>query len=508
MANTVGAFIRRGTAGPLTAGPDAGDMVFVVLQANRGPVNVPTLVTSPGRFTAAFGGPTTFSDGKRYSTGHELVQLLFTKGVRKITVLRVVGDSATLGGVELMDGETVPAACLLVNGKGEGSWVEDYEVHISEGTRADTFKLSIYTAGGEAAGDEPIEVHDNLTMAGDDLARVSDASDLVTLDGLSANIPANGTFLLNATTPGVDDNEPEAAEIVGTDVDGVKTGLKCLRRRSLGRGFVMAPDLDHDDLVRDELRLQTEAFFRVYMASGPAGLTPAAAITDAHKVRAFNVAYHYPRLQVVDAYTKERKTVPASAHVVADWLRVIGTKGPAKAPAGRDFRLDFVRGLEARSNGEALVDEGVAELLVANGVNPLWDRDGTGPKVWGARSTSDDPAWIYLHDAYLWCLISSNMQAMLDRETYESDNNGLLFSRINGGMRLFMLDLHNQGAFYGKAPLEGEDPSEEHAFATRCDADMLTAQDKNTGILRAEIWFKSALTAETILCTVAKRVNE
>ena len=69
-----------------------------------------------------------------------------------------------------------------------------------------------------------------------------------------------------------------------------------------------------------------------------------------------------------------------------------------------------------------------------------------------------------------------------------------------------MSQLANLRAFRGETPLPGEDPDPEvHAFGVACNEDMLSDDDKNNGVVRTEVWYRPAGTAETIYSRVAKR---
>src|SRR5690554_4495156 len=506
MANQVGVQISRSVAGPLSFGADSGDSLFIALLAERGPSDVPTLVTGMSRFDALFGGATPFVVGTAYSVGYEVLQRYFAKGGTRAYVLRLVGTNALGAHVELADQAGAPVDTLRVVAKGEGTWANGFDIVIAAGTRADTFKLTVVDGAGHTR-----EAFDSLTMSATQLARVSEQSAYIRLEDLASataapdNQPAPGTYVLGSTQAGVDDNAPAFGDIVGTEVSGVKTGLKAFRSSVYGRGFLVAPDLDADQTVRDEMLSQSEAYFRVCLSSAAAGSSPSTAITDKAGFEAFNALTYYPRPIVEDRLTGELKSIPAVGHIVADWLKAIEQKGPGKAPAGAEFKIDFVRGLETHSNGQPLVDAGVAETLLANGINPLWDRDGQGARCWGGRSSAEDAAWQFAHAGYLWCRIAHAVQGALNQLVYEVAD-ALFFSQIRMGVRAYLVDMHRQGAFAGAVPgaAEQADPAV-HAFAVKCDESLLSDADRANGIVRVEIWFRPAGVAETIKVELSKQ---
>jgi uncharacterized protein len=505
MGDRIGARTTRATAGPLPAPSALADSFFCALLAERGPANVPTLITSLARFEAVFGQATRFADGARASIGYEVLKRYFEVGGRRAWVLRIVGAGAATAELDLEDRAGAPLDTLTVKAKGPGKWIEGYKVIVADGAQAGTFKLTVQTAGSVT-----LETWDNITLTVQGLARVNDGSayiELVNLGSATAapdNRPATGTFTFTAGEGGVDDNAPAAAAIVGTDSGSTKTGLKAFRRRMYGRGFVCAPDLDSDATVKAELKAQTEAFFRILLTSSAAGASSATAITDrTTNLDAFNAGYYYPRRVAQNTFADRLEAIPLVGEIAALWASVVQRVGPGKAPAGADFSIGGT--LETGAGGQPLVDEGVAEVLVANGINPVWDRNGSGAKVWGARAASADAAWRYLHAAYLWCLIGDTFQTMLDGLTYDIAD-GLFFTQVRQSLRAVLVDLHRARAFRGELPPEGEqaDPAQ-HAFDIQCDETMLSAGDREQGDVRVRAWFRPAGTAETIIIELAKQ---
>jgi phage tail sheath protein FI len=523
MGNLVGIDTSRSTAGPLAFGADPGDSILVALLAERGPVNTPTLVNSMGRFRAQFGEVTPTPQGanqNQYSTGFEILNILFSKGATQVYVLRLVGSGAATADVTIEDRGGTPEDTLTIAGLGPGTWANDYSVTIEDGTQTDTFRLTVRDPNADE-----LERFDNLEMVGADLERVNDQSDYIQLTDEDSsnsppdNRPATGTYTLGddsatsatASTTGVDDNDPSASTIVGQEnADGTKTGLKTFRESKYGRGFILAPDLDDDTTVIDELEQIATEFYRVYLSSTDEGADLSTAQTQRNDHDHFGTGFYFPRAKVTDDETQGVKTIPVVGHVAADWQSIVDEKGPGKAPAGRDFEVDFVRGLETQPNGQDWMEgpEGNAETLMANHVNPVYDRDGSGGRVWGARAATAEAAWKYLHAAYLYNLIASRVENALGQLIYEVADDQF-FQQVRLGIRSFLVDLYKDGAFNGEIPGETDafDP-EAHAFHVKCDESMLSGQDKQNGIVRVEIVFKAALVAETIKVDIAKQVAQ
>lgn len=507
MANNVGVFPSPGTVGPIAFGPDPGDSLFIALLAERGDENVPTLVTSFSAFQRLFGGAVPRSAGTSYSSGYEVLRQFFRKGGKRAYVVRIAGEG-TVGSTTLVDRASgTPVAILDVKGKGSGAWVNGYSIAIVAGSQSDTYKLLVYNDDGDL-----VESYDNLLPTDADCERVTAASAYVRLVRNAANttaapdnLPALGDFDLGDDVPGVNDNDPTASEIVGTVTGSLRTGLKALRTYRYGRGAICAPDLDSDALVIAELEAQSLPYYRTYFTGSQPAATLSTVLTQraAHNNRGTH--FSFPRCRDVDALTQQSKTFPPFGQIIGTWWSEIALKGPGKAPAGGAFRIDGVAGIERASNGEPLIDASAAETLMAQNINPIWDRNGLGNILWGGRAASADPAWNMLSVAYLYCLIGSEVQRALDILVYEVVDNSV-FDQIYMGVYAFLAAQHRRGAFRGNLPDAYAVPDEVNdAFAVLVGPEIQTPEDNNNNLVRVRIWFREALTAETIDVQIAKQ---
>lgn len=507
MGNNVGVFVTPGTVGPLAFGPDPGDSLFIALLAERGPVNVPTLVTSFGAFTNLFGDATPRTAGTQYSAGYEVLRDFFRRGGRRAQVLRIAGEAVAAGVVLLDRAAGTPDGILTVTAKGPGTWANALEVVIANGTQADTYKLTLLDGAGAT-----LEVFDNLKS--DDVscelvsaqsAYINVVRDVSNTTAVPDNLPATGSFDLNDTTAGTDDNDPTASEIVGTVTGSARTGLETLATFRYGRGLLVAPDLDSDSTVIAKLKALSLPYFRVYLASSAAGATLSTVLTQRAAINDRGAGFWFPRIRAVDEFNKQAKTFPATGQIAAIWLQEIAAKSAAKAPAGAAFKITGGLGIERQANGMPLITEADAEILVAAGINPIWDRDGLGPCSWGGRAATTDNAWKYLACAYIYCVIGSAIRTELDKLVYEVIGEED-FSAIYLGVYRFMADLHRLGTFRGALPDPYSIPDEAaDSFAILCGPEFQTPSDNANGNIRVKLWFKEAITGETFLVEVAKQ---
>ena len=116
----------------------------VVGVAERGPVDVPVLVTSLGDYNRWFGGQLRPGDdyGEHRYLPHA-VEGFFTNGGKRVYVVRALSDAATRASSDLFDrGEGTPFASTLVRSAGEGT-----------GTTVTGPDLLVLTGSGLAVGD-------------------------------------------------------------------------------------------------------------------------------------------------------------------------------------------------------------------------------------------------------------------------------------------------------------------------------------------------------------------
>lgn len=520
MGNQVGVIVQRATVGPLAIGEGSGDSLFLAVTADRGLANVASgvnggflgraeLITNMSQYETVFGGvlPT-----GRYSEGYEVAKAFFSKGGRRAWIIRLVGSAAAVAAdVILTDRDGTPENTLEIAAKGPGTWGNGLDIVISDGTLNPSTEYNIKVL--DSAGDT-LEFFENVRHTTAGLESVNSRSNYIVCTLLpnatpveADKRPANGTFDLNDTTTGVDDNAPTAADIVGTSVSGVNKGLKLFRSRTLGRGVAVAPGLDSDATVVAELEAHTESYFRLYFSCTDDDASVANALTQRADHDNRFTAFYYPRAVVADYATGELKQISPVGHIAADFFRAVQAKGLSKVPAGQDFKINFVKRLQAQVNGAPLIDEGVAETLNASHVNPIWDRDGTGPKVWGARACTTDAAWKFLNTAYVWTVIAERAKLGLDTVVFEAIDE-VLYNNIRMGLYNMMVGLHDQGAFAGSIPSPDEVPDPAvHSFGVFADLSLMSADDVTNGNLRCEIWFRPKGTAETVYAKVARQTE-
>ena len=194
-----GVFVEEVPSGSKPIAGVSTSTIGMVGMTARGPVDRPTLVTSYGDFTRAFGG---ILNGAVYTANRDAlayaVQGAFDNGAGRIYVNRIIGPNATYAAVDLFGDETqAPATTALSNRAGLGATL----LEIDDGTNianGDTLLLSDGSRSEYVTADgDPVAV--GLALTGTLHAAQAD-TEPVTLQ----NPPVEGADLTAGVTGDMD----------------------------------------------------------------------------------------------------------------------------------------------------------------------------------------------------------------------------------------------------------------------------------------------------------------
>jgi uncharacterized protein len=201
-----------------------------------------------------------------------------------------------------------------------------------------------------------------------------------------------------------------------------------------------------------------------------------------------NGALYFPWLRVADEGGGE--LVPPCGHVAGVYARTDGGVGVHKAPANE--RLEGVLDLEV-----LLTDARQAPLNEA-GINCLRSFPGRGIRVWGARTLSGEPAWLYVNVRRLFLTAGRWIERNLQGATFEP-NDFRLRSRITRDLGSYFSELYRRGALQGRTAQE--------AFYVRCDAALNPPEVREAGVVVAEIGLAPALPNEFVVVRITRSAS-
>ena len=198
-------------------------------------------------------------------------------------------------------------------------------------------------------------------------------------------------------------------------------------------------------------------------------------------------AFYYPWLTVGNPETGRDQNVPPGGHVAGIYARTDQERGVHKAPANEQVR--GIRGLQKT------VSKGDQETLNPRGVNCIRTFRGRGTRVWGARTTSSDPAWKYVNVRRLFLFIEESIEEGTQWVVFEP-NNERLWARVRQTIRNFLTSVWNDGALMGTTP--------EEAFYVKCDRSTMTQNDIDNGRLICEIGIAPVKPAEFVVFRISQ----
>jgi phage tail sheath protein FI len=171
--------------------------------------------------------------------------------------------------------------------------------------------------------------------------------------------------------------------------------------------------------------------------------------------------------------------------------------------AGVFARCDARVGVFKAPANEALI--GVLDLefplgpevqagLNPQGVNCLRALPGRGLRVWGARTLSADPTWLYVNVRRLFITLARWIDRNMGWAAFE-ENTPRLWTRIRRELGVYLGALWEAGALRGASAAE--------AFYVKCDAETNPAGDRDQGRVVTEIGLAPTAPAEFVVVRIA-----
>lgn len=196
-------------------------------------------------------------------------------------------------------------------------------------------------------------------------------------------------------------------------------------------------------------------------------------------------ALYWPWVNIADPITGRSKTMPVVGHVCGIYARTDSTRNVGKSPGGTvDGQLQFVTSLESNPT------QGDRDLVYPNKINPLISSPQTGIAVWGVRTISIDPQWLYINARRLFMFLEKSVFNATFWIVFE--NNGPnLWTRIRGQIQGFLNNLFNNGYFAGTTPSQ--------AYFVICDNTNNTADSINAGQVIIDIGIAPNKPAEFVV---------
>lgn len=204
-----------------------------------------------------------------------------------------------------------------------------------------------------------------------------------------------------------------------------------------------------------------------------------------------SAALYFPWVTVVDPLAKGTQiNIPPSGFVCGIYAQSDSQHGVWKAPA--NIALAGAVGLE-----QNITDLQQGPLNSA-GVNCLRTFPGRGILVWGARTVSSNPQWIYVSVRRFTMYLEQSIEQGLQWVVFEP-NGPALWAQIANAVEAFLLVQWRAGALQGISP--------QQAFFVRCDRTTMTQTDIDNGRVICEVGIAPVQPAEFVVIRIEWIVN-
>ena len=149
--------------------------------------------------------------------------------------------------------------------------------------------------------------------------------------------------------------------------------------------------------------------------------------------------------------------------------------------------------IEGAVDLETAVSDGIQGDLNPAGVNCLRAFPGRGIRVWGARTVSQENAWIYVNVRRLFLTAGRWIERSMAGVVFEP-HNLKLWGRITRELTAYFLDLFRSGALKGATAQEG--------FFVKCDAETNPPEVRDAGLVVTQIGLAPLVPSEFVVVRI------
>ena len=475
--------------------------------AVNGPANRPVLITNWSQYVDTFGS---LEDGGRrnpHMPGSYLSHAVygyFLNGGGRCYVTRVIAPTAAgkPTSVQVPSRSSKATPSFTISPK--GSPAEDIQVEVTAPTIDDggegMFTLRVHMGAVE-------ETYENVSLgkrSGKNVVEtVNQTSKLVEIveaqtTGLIADrAPETGTYLLkaqqSASVPQV-----QSTHFIGTVAE--RSGLEGLEVAE-DVTMVCCPDLmaayqagalDGDGVKAVQLSMIAHC---ERMGDRMAILDPLPGLSSQEVKRwresdanhdSKYAALYYPWVKINGPDGRPLE-IPPSGHIAGIYARSDTERGVHKAPAN-----ETVRGALGVT---VQVTKGEQDLLNPVGVNCIRSFNGSGLRVWGARTLSSDPAWRYINVRRLFNYVEKSIERGTQWVVFEPNEQDL-WARVRRDVSAFLTGVWRDGMLFGASPAQ--------AFYVKCDEELNPVDVRDRGQLIVEIGLAPVKPAEFVVFRISQ----
>ena len=242
---------------------------------------------------------------------------------------------------------------------------------------------------------------------------------------------------------------------------------------------------------------ETRRSYRIAVLDTPPDLEPGDVRTLKGMIDSSYAALYYPWVTVANPLAATDRTqpsqlaLPPSGFICGIYARTDIERGVWKAPANETINgaLGLVRNVRF----------GEQEVLNPLGINCLRFLPNRGFRVWGARTCSSDPEWIYVNVRRYFLYLEASIDQGTQWAVFEP-NGERLWANVRSTVSDFLFNEWVSGALLGETP--------EQAFFVRCDRSTMTQNDLDNGRLICLIGVAALKPAEFVIFRIGQKTAD
>jgi phage tail sheath protein FI len=253
--------------------------------------------------------------------------------------------------------------------------------------------------------------------------------------------------------------------------------------------------LDTPQFQAGNTAVQSDGSPSAKTAVAPLALQPAGAVNwlngQYSDPSARFAAVYYPWLKVPDNLGIEgvNRTVPPCGHVAGAYAYTDNNFGVQKPPA--NVQLHFV------SDVQIPVTNQQQAFLNPAGINAIREFPGRGIRVWGARSVSSDPDWVYIHTRRLMSMIEDSVEQASRWVVFQTNDDDLR-RMLTHSLNVFMESIWLTGGLKGARATDG--------YFVKCDSTNNTQTTIDAGQLICQVGVAIAAPMEFLVFELRRSV--
>jgi phage tail sheath protein FI len=237
--------------------------------------------------------------------------------------------------------------------------------------------------------------------------------------------------------------------------------------------------------------------YRIAVLDTPPFLDIAGAQALKSKIDSKYAALYFPWIRIanpaaaLNPLASQTIDVPPSGAVCGIYARSDNQRGVWKAPAN-----ETVTGALALQRD---IRFGEQEVLNPLGINCIRSLPNRGIRVWGARTLSSDPEWIYVNIRRYFLYLEASIDQGSQWAVFEP-NGEALWANIKSTISDFLYNEWISGALLGTKP--------EQAFFVQCDRSTMTQNDLDNGRLICLVGVAAIKPAEFVIFRIGQKTAD